>query len=153
MLLSCFTLFGCSSGGGTGISAKNISSSVEVMDVVTVEDQAKHEILATPTTFLLQGEESEGAWTRSRFFFETYTSGTFKISALAMTSDESAGTPFRYTVRRTPQGVRGETYQVACIPATPQGITAEQRTKADLNAKNLARFLKSGYLEVSLLEK
>jgi hypothetical protein len=120
----------------------------------TVDDQARQAILETPTTFDLSFEEERSAWERARFFFEQYLAGT--------PSDGRSGVVVKVVGARwslTNAVVKGYQYEVSkeqeagvvhfAVRCVAQ-IGAQQHL-AQLNAANLARFIRSGTLERSLI--
>lgn len=140
-LLTCYPvafLSGCSFG-----------SNVQ-FDRISSQEDTLQQIQATPTRFSMPIEENQAAWERARFFLERYA-GKGKIQSDkqhdrdTMTKMSSSG--FRYQFIR--QFERGEAhFQVFCTPAKG---SANSTADALLNAKNVARFLKDGELEVSRL--
>jgi hypothetical protein len=119
----------------------------------TTEDQAREEVLATPTVFNVSFEDDVYSWERARFFLENYvgaaaghTSAVTKVVG-ARWSLESNPTLEGYKYEVSKDSVEGGfTYQVVCVTAET-GDPAQ----AALNAGNLARFIRDGKLEVSLL--
>lgn len=119
-------------------------------DSISPQEDTLQQIQATPTRFSLPIEENQAAWERARFFLERYA-GKGKIQSEkssdrdVLTKVSAAG--FRYQFVR--HFDRGEAhFQVFCTPSK-----GSKRTAGDalLNAKNVARFLKDGELEVSQL--
>jgi hypothetical protein len=121
----------------------------------TPEEQARDEVMSTPTEFEVSIEHDRYAWERARFFLEKYSSPdsethnpVVKIvgSRRGLASPPTNGS-YSYEVFKDfhPDGYR---YSVQCIP----GPGGEIR-QALLNASNFARFIRDGKLEVSLLSQ
>ncbi len=152
---------GCGSSSLRG-SARNgsIADVVRASDYgleveATTQDQAREEILTTPTSFDIQFDQDEHCWERARFFLENYTGAPATHSSvvtrvvgvrwsLASNPAESA---YLYEVAKD-STQDGYTYYVTCQPG--QGGSSDQ---AALNAGNLARFIREGKLEMSLLRE
>ena len=123
------------------------------VEVVTVEQQALAEIEAAPLDFVVPLERDTRAWERARTFFELYAAPQ-SGKTLASPEDlriSNSGDPlakYVYYVERMPhrQGVR---YTVRCQANAP----GADSYLADRNARNLARFIRDGTLERSLLEQ
>jgi hypothetical protein len=119
----------------------------------TPEDQARQEVLSTPTVFHVPFADDPYSWERARFFLENYAGGAAgHASALTRVvgdrwslASNPAVQEYSYEVAKD-AGEGGFTYQVSCVAGT--GGDAGQ---AGLNAGNLARFIREGKLEVSLL--
>ena len=125
----------------------------EVVELVTVEDQALELVQGAKTEFQATPDEEVYASQRLKVFWELYLSevkGAEKdIFVLGEQELVFYRTPqFLFKIRHNPEqgGVR---YKVECLPhrTTPESLEA-----AKLNSQNLARFLKEGALEVSLLK-
>lgn len=119
----------------------------------TPEDQARQEIVETPTVFTVVFEDDPHSWDRAKFFLENYigsSSGhTSVVTRVVGDRWSLASNPtlqqYVYEVSKD-AGEGGYTYQVSCVP----GAGGDQN-QAALNAGNLARFIREGKLEVSLL--
>lgn len=135
---------GCSTLESAGLVSKPVT-----YEAISSQEEALQEIQASPTNFEVTIEENEAAWERARFFLQQYA-GKGKIQSEraadrdVMTKAGSAG--FRYQVARRFNGGKVN-FQVFCTPKDPKRSTAQ----ALLNAKNVARFVRSGELEVSQL--
>lgn len=124
------------------------------VEVETVEAQALAEVLATATTFVVPYEEEQAAWERVRLFLSSYASEQ-TVSAvragggavtLSSTPKRGSQDGYRYQIgKRVVSG--GLEYTVQAFPVAPHG----KRQFAERNARNLARFIRSGTLERSLL--
>ncbi|MFN4896457.1 MAG: hypothetical protein ACK5GN_02175 [Pseudomonadota bacterium] len=121
----------------------------------TPEDQARQEVAATPTVFTVAFADDPYSWERARFFLENYTGGGSGHASAVMgiagdrwsLSSNPAAQQYRYEVSK--DAGEGEfTYHVSCLP----GVGGDP-AQAALNAGNLARFIRDGTLEVSLLGK
>lgn len=119
----------------------------------TPQEQARDEVLATPTEFVVPLEQDRYAWERARFFLENYGSGGGAPSnavvkvigsrrGLASAPGESH---YAYEVFKDFIST-GYRYSVKCLPMSNGEVDS-----ASLNAGNFARFIRDGKLEVSLL--
>ena len=162
LALLCAT--GCSSSPKSALKPPSgaVASSSTVV-VETPQDQALHAIAAAPREFQLNFGEAQYAWERTQIFFSSHTDGAFlKMASEGGTSGSEnyasitnapggrvrsgAKDNFIYDVRKIP--VRGGfRFQVNCVPASATG----DKNAAKRNALNLARFIKNGELEASLL--
>ena len=119
----------------------------------TSRDQARQEILETPTTFDIQFEDDRNSWDRARFFLENYIglpAGTSSVVTRVVgvrwsLASNPAQAAYSYEVAKDATRA-GFTYYVSCTP----GATGNS-SQAALNAANLARFIRDGKLEMSLL--
>ncbi len=119
------------------------------VEVVTIEDQARDAVAAVPTEFLLVAPESGLAWSRARDFFALYAKSSLAVDSDTLLSDrgKSSGR-FFYEIERSPTN-RGTRFAVRCFPVQGNAIVSSSIQ----NARNVARFLRDGVLELSLLER
>lgn len=119
----------------------------------TSQDQARDEILSTPTVFAIDRDQDSYSWDRAKFFLENYIGVTPQHSSV-MTRvvgsrfslvSNPAQDSYTYEVAKE-MNKDGFLYAVTCTP-TSKGSAAQ----AALNAGSFARFIKDGKLEVSLL--
>jgi hypothetical protein len=150
---------GCAAIGGQRHPAGSIAGAVRAdrygLEVAeTTQDQARQEILTTPTVFDVSFEDDPHSWERARFFLENYigassghSSALTKVvgSRWSLESNPALVT-FRYEVSKD-EGAHSFTYRVSCIPAQNGDVG-----QAALNAGNFARFIRDGKLEMSLLK-
>jgi|LauGreDrversion4_2_1035121.scaffolds.fasta_scaffold337681_2 hypothetical protein len=154
-LLSLLVVSGCSTAKVRDGSIANLShaNAYEKLEVAaTPEDQARDEILAAPTEFLVAIEQDRFAWERARFFLENYGGGSGTPSNAVVKfvgsrrglSSAPGPSPYTYEVFKdfTPEGYR---YSVRCVTTSGDG------SDAALNAGNFARFIREGKLERSLI--
>lgn len=153
---SLFLCVGCSSTDSVrpgSIANLSHASSFEKLEVeATPEDQARAEVLAAPTEFIIPMDQDRYAWERARFFLENYGSGTGGPSNAVVKvvgsrrglSSAPGESPYTYEVFKD-FGSDGYRYSVRC--SSDNGDVRD----AALNAGNFARFIKDGKLEVSLL--
>lgn len=121
----------------------------------TPEDQARQEVVDTPTVFAVPFADDQYSWERARFFLENYTGSSATPASAVMRvvgdrwalASNPAISQYRYEVSKDVSD-GGFTYQVVCAP----GVGGDQQ-QAALNAGNLARFIREGKLEVSLLSR
>lgn len=119
----------------------------------TLEEQARSEVLSTPTVFNVPFADDPYSWERARFFLENYAGGgvghasavTKVVADRWSLASNPAATHYTYEVTKDAVA-SGFTYHVSCIA----GVGGES-SQAGLNAGNLARFIREGRLEVSLL--
>ncbi len=155
IVLSLLALSGCSVEKVRDGSIANLSraDAFEKLEVAaTPEEQARDEILAAPTEFVVPIEEDRFAWERARFFLENYGGGgaapsnaVVKVVGSRRGLSSSPGpSPYTYEVFKDFSG-EGYRYSIRCL--TTNGDASD----AALNAGNFARFIREGKLELSLL--
>jgi len=122
----------------------------------SVQDQAFEEVRKQPTSFVVTSGEDVHAWERANFFFNRYLKqegqkGVMKAvhngNAVVLTSKALQVGRFDFEVRKT-DTYNGIHYDVRCVSRK-----AGNGDSANINARNLARFIQTGNLEVSLLVK
>ena len=123
------------------------------VEIETVEDQARAAVDETPLEFTVPLMEADEAWARARLFISEYTSGDGTPREVsprhAFVTNEGQGTDrFTYRIDRTVTP-RGYAFVVACRPRE-QGVL---QPLAEHNGRNIARFIRVGTLEVSLLNR
>jgi hypothetical protein len=120
----------------------------------TVDDQARVAVMASPRTFVIAFDDDRMAWERARFFFEKYVNRNgaqapviSKVigSRWALTNGKEGQYSYEVWKDSVAQGFK---YTVRCT--AQQGGQVQE---AHLHAGNLARFIREGKLEVSLLPK
>lgn len=119
----------------------------------TTDDLARDEVLKSPTDFEVSIEQDRYAWERTHLFLESYVDPkraplrpiTKVVGARWGLANPPVQSGYLYEVWREaiPDGFH---YSVRCV-ASAQG----SQQQATLNAANLARFIRDGKLEVSLL--
>ena len=145
--LTGFALTGCGVGLNLGQSP---SYEYEVVDTGQI---AVENIKATPKQFVLEGTPNNQAWERGRLFLDKYINGS-NLSVVSRGSDSverlesktSTNSNYKYRIERIRAGEMYK-YSVNCSPLSANADAAS----ADLNARNVARFLKDGTLEVGQL--
>ncbi|MEY4667687.1 MAG: hypothetical protein RL518_386 [Pseudomonadota bacterium] len=155
LVSSLVALSGCSvqkvrEGSIANLSHANAFEKLEV--AATPEDQARDEVLAAPTEFVVPIEQDRFAWERARFFLENYgAGGTTPSNAVVKVVGSRRGlssapgpSPYTYEVFKD-FATDGYRYSVRCV------ATDGHAGDAALNAGNFARFIRDGKLEVSLL--
>ncbi len=106
------------------------------------------EIIVTP------GEVAQ-LWQRAELFAYQYlgTTPTVAFQSSRTQPDSTAlqfsSEHYRYSVTKAKRGAVNIAVAVSCVPMNQDG----DESKADLNARNLARFMKEGRLQLSVLEK
>jgi hypothetical protein len=169
VFISLFLLQGCSlssdprsdrSGSiSSFIAPDNENLSIEE----TTEEQARREVLSTPTNFIIPLDSDKEAWERATFFLENYSNPVqFKdakggraaalITSVVGSRWTLANPPgngsYSYQVSKQAMSKNGYRYLVVCQPRV-----GGNKYQASLNGANLARFIKDGKLEVSLLRE
>jgi len=123
------------------------SSHVELVEVVSQEEQTIAELNQTPTTFDLEVDDDYAVWGRVRLFFRQYLPDeTLSTDEDQYITNIGSSGKYIYQIRRTFVGSKSH-YVVRCISNNGDPQLAER------NAKNLARFMRSGTLELNLLAK
>lgn len=122
-----------------------------ILEVVTVEEQALEDVMASPRFFTVPLKGDFDAWRRASLFFNMYLNEASSIpfDADRIVSSRRKGAQYVYEVKRK-NLKNGVKYQVFCYPVT---ISAEKASLADRNARNLARFIREGTLERMFLEQ
>ena len=156
--VSIMACVGCSSSDAVrpgSIANLSHASAFEKLEVeATPEDQARSEVLAAPTEFLVPIEQDRFAWERARFFLENYGSGSGApsnavvkvVGARRGLSSAPGPSPYTYEVFKD-FSAAGYQYSVRCLSTEGDSeLTA-------LNAGNFARFIRDGKLEVSLIAR
>ena len=160
VVVACASLIaGCSSPGKLRPRAEKSSparSRVISVEVITVEQQAREEVAGTTTKFEIPWSEDDAAWERARLFLTNYGGGIVEASVgqrniIGSLGDEAS--VFDYQIVRT-RGKNGSNYEVTCesrgnVAATGPG----DLSAAELNARNVARFIRTGTLELSMLAR
>lgn len=114
-------------------------------------DDEFREVMATPTDFTVDSGDDRRSWERARVFFTQFTASSKPVREVygskmrVLSNDNNDQTKYHYTVERSeaPQGYR---YRVTC-----DAVGGARDDKSVRNAKNLARFIRQGNLEASLL--
>ncbi|MCB0353979.1 MAG: hypothetical protein KDD64_10655 [Bdellovibrionales bacterium] len=135
-------------------SANSETPKYEV-EVVTIEQQAREDILHTPLEFFLSPSSVVGAENRVNLFFRQFLEEPapqqqeLQPKGVRFTHGGVTGQKnFRYSVDFIPSG-RGTAVFVNCSPTRIE-VSSQS---AELNAKNLSRFIREGTLELSLLKQ
>jgi len=145
-------LSGCSAGPSAGTHARH--GQVEY-ELITIEQQIVEAVMASPKEFIVPFSNEQAAWERVLYFFREYADlQTPFITSLAsntiqITNQHDAaktGKPYIYMVEKFPVS-GGMKFRIHCIPNGNRGT----RDLADTNARNVARFIRDGTLERSIL--
>lgn len=156
-------LIGCSpSSQSSGPSALFVPSNNSHMRLEeSTEEQAKREVLSSPTHFVVALEDDKEAWERATFFLENYVqpagakegsapAGAGHITSVVGTrwtlANPAGRGSYNYQISKQATPNKGYRYAVVCQP-----MVGGNKYQASLNAANVARFIKDGKLEVSLL--
>lgn len=119
------------------------------VEVETVEEQANAAVDAAPTTFSVTSEAQNTLyWARASLFFKQYTDA-FKVQKDFVRSSPGDKSSYVYEVSRvnTPEATK---YTVKCAPGGGGNTSTDVLAR---NAKNLARFILEGNLELSLMAR
>ena len=135
-----------------GPAQNSLPSESPQIERVSVKDQALAEIEAAPLEFLIEFQNDSAVWQRAKSFFPLYLGEVSAPGPLGKENQICSGLKnnptYSYCIKRSP-GKGGMRYQVSCAPVGPEATPVF----AERNARNLARFLREGTLEVSLLER
>lgn len=126
-------------------------------ELITVEQQALSDVMAAPTEFLVAHGDDGPAWERAELFYNKYAGKARVIATekgISLVSDmtnknaaQKGSVSFVYEVSKTFVN-EGYLYKVRCVPLVH---SSQSLSVALRNAKNLARFIRAGELQVSLL--
>jgi hypothetical protein len=152
------TVSACSVGAGPGgrqsLSGAASHDALELTE--TVEERAVSDVRGADTVFDLSLDADRHAWERARLFFEKYLApgdGQAGVISKVVGSRWALASPpvgrqYQYEVWR--DSIRnGYRYSVTCKPL----VSGASMDRAVLNAKNLARFIRDGQLELSLVSR
>jgi hypothetical protein len=114
------------------------------IEVISRDQQILEEVDEAPTQFTVPKQGDREVWNRAHFFFHDYTGGAAKVTSHEITTS-APGSSYHYRVTRSPERNDLIHYEVSCTPVKGDEAYAQR------NARNLARFLKDGHLERSLL--
>jgi|GEM_PF-4646490 len=140
----------------TGCSTTNSNPEPQrEYELITAQDQLVEDVRNTPKEFIVPYTQEQAAWDRVLYFFSQYaglktpfiTSLSSNIVQITNRHDKSASVPaYFYMIEKFPvaQGVK---FRVHCFPNGDRG----SRDLAETNARNVARFVKEGRLERSIL--
>ncbi|MDC0358173.1 hypothetical protein OAO01_05095 [Oligoflexia bacterium] len=122
------------------------------IEVITPEDKALAAVEASPVEFKVPIEQEGYAWERAKIFFQQYQADRApKTKALSHGGLRLYGRyPDRHSYTYQVEKYPSRTGAMFFVKCTPRGSTAT-RSIANRNSKNLARFIREGKLEVSLL--
>ena len=105
------------------------------IEVVTIEDQARAAVDATPTEFVLFAPDAGLAWGRARDFFGLYAKSPLGVDSEQLLSNRGVTDGhFFYEIERTPTD-RGTRFAVRCFPKSGNAIVQSSIQ----NARNVAR--------------
>lgn len=114
----------------------------------TVKEVARQEILNTPLEFDIEFADNAAAWDRAILFFQNELKSlteSFKSDRILASNHKDTASKYIFVVSKRP-ALNGNTYRVTCADRK-----AGKTDIAELNARNLARFIIHGELERSLL--
>ena len=123
-------------------------------DPAAAGEQLLRDVMDAPTSFLVPAADDFYAWERALYFIGRYTSGIEIRSGkgpdapVSLTNKAAGGDRYSYQVTKS-AGASGMAYIVECRPRAPGAAPA----MAERNARNLARFIRDGTIELSLLDR
>lgn len=123
-------------------------------EVVSSEEQELRLIQDQKLEFYVDSQDLTRSWQRAEIFSEQYLGITpTYVYSISKNKPDSVGLQFSsenfsYIVQKEKHG-RAFLLRVQCSPKNSKA----DPSKAELNAKNLARFIKDGRLQLSLLVK
>lgn len=124
------------------------------VEYIPPETQALDDIAGTSKSFLIPVDEDEHAQERVELFLRDYASGVSRSEpsvnsdTIVFSNRAHSGASYIYEVERT-RVAGGFQYIVFCEPRH----SGASDDLADRNARNFARFIRDGHLEVSLLAR
>ncbi|MBN8550806.1 MAG: hypothetical protein J0M12_15940 [Deltaproteobacteria bacterium] len=127
------------------------------LEVVTVEEQAAQAVNESPTDFIVQVPDETIAWERSQLFFSTYTSGAvqqefdYPRPGVALVTKSREKDKYIYEIEHSATKDGAYRYVVSCSRNTSKHGGSDYA--AQRNARNVARFIRDGNLELSLLDR
>ena len=120
------------------------------LEYVSAEQELISAVNSASSRFSLDSIDDIEAWTRANMFFKEYTD-SYSKSPDKLASAPGQKNRYRYEVIKSFDRSAGQVrYAVRCGP--PGGNSA-LNPKAIQNAKNVARFIKDGNLELSILDR
>lgn len=114
----------------------------------SVEDQARKSISYTKRNFHIPAERIIPAWDRVYMFFNVFVKSKPSIAHSNRIVGNSKNYTYEIIRKNANKGLEGMFYEVICKDRRFN----KETDISILNAKNLARFIKDGTLEVGLLE-
>jgi hypothetical protein len=119
------------------------------VEVVTAKDLAKQEVMAATTAFELDAAKDGEAWSRAQIFIKAYRNEPLADGSAFATKLTSSNpkSEFTYNISKNRVG------QVYAYDVTCTSNKQPNSEVAELNAKNLARFITTGTFEQSLWVK
>ena len=141
LFLIASLLFSCA-------TQKQSAAPVRKMDLDTMQRQLATDIETAPTRFRIPLEDDRQAWSRAILFFKMYVNSPREVVHGAragsdfITNVGVAAERFQYTISRAPDQA-GYRYTIECQ------TSPAQRAQCQKNARNVARFIREGQLELS----
>ena len=140
---------------GCGINAplsrqSSKQPTIEAVEAVTVEQQARDAISKTPVEFIAHLPAAHYSWERAQLFFREHTTKSGFIAGrsdtLILSNRNTQADPMIFEVERhiIPDGYR------FILHCAPKGSVADADA-VNLSCRNVARFIKDGVLEESFL--
>ena len=119
-----------------------------LLEVITAEEELLASVAAHPTSFTIPFEQDPQSWMRATTFFKFYLKESVPKGAVnKLTNWNNTQAPYRYSITKNPTS-GGYSYHIACTANPTQGGRPEAQQR---NAQNVARFIREGVLELSIL--
>ncbi len=125
-------------------------------EVITIQELAAQAVNEAPTDFVVSAADQSVAWERSKLFFATYTSGVkeeefdYPKPGISLVTKARDKDKYIYEVEHT-ETDQGYRYVVSCSRNTSKRGNSDFQARR--NAQNVARFIRDGNLELSLLDR
>lgn len=147
-----------SSSPATDLRASISPQAVPQIDIVSSNDEELAEIKSTPLSFEVLFPEATYAWERAQLFFSSYLGGGEHqriqsapgVTGFSLSNAKITHHQFVYEVIKS-RGSTGEHFLVRCNPRTQQQSPSARASR--LRAQNLARFIRSGKLDLGLVSE
>lgn len=127
-------------------------SKPSLVEYLSVDDIARKEIEASPLKFSIDLSESRNAWERAQLFLNSYAGGHKEL--LTANSSRLVGNSAQGCTYEVQRHFMKDSYlfEVRCLKPSAEQTSGLSYASADLNARNFARFIRDGMLEVSLIK-
>lgn len=155
LLLACASVSACA----PAVFTHSRASVAYEFEHIGPKQQAIEAVNATPTQFVVEFPNDPTSWERAFIFFNKYTErqsiyeSDKPVWNSKISNDNAPADSFYYEVTRRLES-NGFRYNISCT-TNPKHMNSgiNSQDQAQLNARNLARFIRDGTLEVSLLVK
>lgn len=130
---------------------RQAKTAVQLELVESLSDRTRDAIERSPLTFYVPISEERYAWERARIFLDQYAHGARELiqaDRSTLLSHAHATLPCRYRVRKT-RAKDGYDYDIGC----QAGVAAHSPQTISLAAHNLARFIRTGEMEMPVVTR